>query len=947
MGAPDGSVGETLPGYHALQARGPHLDPLLAGAMAHPEPPVSALPVVTSADTRQLAEWNATAADYPRQSTLVHLFDAQVTRTPEAVAVSVEGAALTYAQLNARANKLAHYLIARGVAPDVLVGLSVPRSLEMVVGLLGILKAGGAYIPLDPTYPPERLAFMLEDAGPPLIVTIQPVRETLPPHAAMDVCLDTDGRTISQEAEHAPTNGATPDGVVYALYTSGSTGKPKGVLGVHRAAVNRCAWMWSTWPFTPGEVCCQKTSLNFVDSVWEIFGPLLSGIQTVILPDAVVKDPHRFVDCLAANHVSRLVLVPSLLRVLLDSHADLGDRLPGLRHWICSGEALPLDLCRRFHRVLPGAVLLNLYGSSEVAADVSWFDTRLLTPEMDSVPIGRAIANTQLYVLDESGQRVPIGMSGELYVGGDGLARSYLQRPALTRERFVPDPFGTDPGQRLYRTGDQARWRADGTLEYLGRRDQQVKLRGMRIELGEIEAALVRQPGVREAVVAGRTEGDEVRLVAYVVSDDPPGMPPPPQLRRHLTAILPDYMVPSAFVRLDRLPLTPTGKVDRLALPAPAQDQTPGVHAHPGPPGPIEEKLAHIWSELLGADRVGVDDNFFDLGGHSFLAVRLFSRIEQTFTKRLPLATLLEAPTIAQLAQRVGAEDARPSWSSLVPIQSEGSRVPIFCIHGAGANVLHLRTLSQHLGTDQPFYGLQSPGLDGATAPYERIEEMAAHYLRDIRPVQPTGPYIVGGFSLGGIIAFEMAQQLEAEGQPVGLLFLIDTHFPGTPSYGPAWTRSQRRVYTMLGILEFHLGTWARLGSRRFVRHWWVWARDGVKRRIARVAQRLRWPVAFEGWDAPESLKHVVAANLRAERTYTPRMYPGAVVLFRGSEPVVRHTDTRLTWDEVAGDGLEVHGVPGDHNSLREEPHVRVLAAKLTACLNRRMLYSTHSRSPH
>ncbi|MCA1587041.1 MAG: phosphopantetheine-binding protein, partial [Acidobacteria bacterium] len=395
------------------------------------------------------------------------------------------------------------------------------------------------------------------------------------------------------------------------------------------------------------------------------------------------------------------------------------------------------------------------------------------------------------------------------------------------------------------------------------------------------------------------------------------------------------YMVPSVYVPLAALPHTPNGKIDRRALPLPDRNDAASKDEWIAPRTPAEARLAEIWGEVLQVGRVGCDDNFFDLGGHSLLGVRLFSQVEQQFGTRLPLATLLEAPTLAQMAGLIGQENWTPSWSSLVPIQREGTRTPFFCTHGAGANVLYLRTLARYLGDDQPFYGLQSQGLDGKTAPFERVEDMAAHYLNELRSVQPQGPYMLGGFSFGGVVVFEMAQQLVAQGEEVSLLALIDTFFPAVPKYLPPRTRFSRFVYPLAGRLDRELSDLGRHGMRQYFRQWWIYVQEGVKRRLARGAKALSPTLAIEGWDISHTLRRVVEANLLAERRYLPRPYPGRVVLFHGSDMPIELQDTRLAWDEVAGGGLEVHIVPGDHNSLREEPHVSVLAAKLRACLDR------------
>ncbi|HZU69406.1 MAG TPA: non-ribosomal peptide synthetase [Ktedonobacteraceae bacterium] len=614
--------------------------------------------------------------DYPSDQSIHQLFEAQAARTPARVALISGQQRITYQELNRQANQLAAYLRRSGVGREALVGICMERSIEMVIGLLGILKAGAVYVPLDPTYPRERLAFMLADAHPAILLTQQHLAARLPPHDRT-ICIDRDWQAIAQENEENVSSGAGRDNIAYMLYTSGSTGTPKGVLGTHRAAINRFCWMWNTYPFEPGEVCCHKTSLSFVDSVWEIFGPLLQGIPAVIIPNSIVKDPQQLLQTLAAHAVTRIVLVPSLLRVLLESE-HLQDLLPRLKYWISSGEALPMDLAQRFLKQMPNSILLNLYGSSEVAADVMYYDVRDYTSQA-SIPIGRPIANTQIYLLDEQMLPVPIGAPGELYAGGDGLARGYFNRPELTASRFVPDPFSGKPGARLYRTGDIARYLDDGNIEYLGRLDHQVKVRGIRIELGEIESVLGQHPAVRQAVVIAREDapGDK-RLVAYIVLHEKQTASSD-ELYNHTLERLPDYMVPAAFVFLARLPLTPNGKLDRQALPLPRPVRPDLSSDFLAARTPVEETIAATWSRALGIEQIGIHDNFFELGGHSLLAMQMLSQLQADFSVELPVHRFLEAPTIAQLVellqqgQNNGSTSHKPSLRS---ISREAYRMP-------------------------------------------------------------------------------------------------------------------------------------------------------------------------------------------------------------------------------------------------------------------------------
>ncbi|MEG4987494.1 amino acid adenylation domain-containing protein [Microcoleus sp. BR0-C5] len=640
-----------------------HLQTLLEGMTANPERKLSELPLLSAAEQQQLlVQWNDTQADYPKNSSIHELFAAQTERTPDAVAAICENEQLTYRELNAKANQIAHYLQTLGVKPEVLVGICLERSLFVLVAILGILKVGGAYVPLDPAYPQERRSFMLADAKVPVLLTQKNLLESLPEHTAKVVCIDAEWQEISRQSDRNPAVKVEAENLAYVLYTSGSTGTPKGVLGTHRGTVNRC--FWNPYPFIEQDICCQKTSLNFVDSVWEIFAPLLHGLPTVIIRDRSVKDINQFLQTLSKQKVTRLVLVPSLLRAILNAFPDLDRRLPQLKYWICSGETLPMELCQQFREQMPQRVLINLYGSSEVAADVTWYDA---THCVEKVPIGRPIANTQIYLLDRNLQPVPIGIPGEIYVGGDGLAKGYLNRPDLTSEKFISHPFGQEKldfvgnshQKVLFKTGDIGCYLPDGNIEFLGRGDSQVKIRGFRIELGEIEAALSQHSSVSTAAVLLQENAPgSQRLVAYLVPNSGFRNQHPElisELRSYLKDKLPDYMVPSAFVLLDALPLTPNGKIDRLAL-SQRCDYVSDETAFTEPQTPTEKEMAEIWTALLGLEQVGTNQNFFDLGGHSLMATQLISRVRSCFGVELGLRDFFAAPTVQNLAELIEEE---------------------------------------------------------------------------------------------------------------------------------------------------------------------------------------------------------------------------------------------------------------------------------------------------
>ena len=630
---------------------------ILEGMVTSLEQSIERLPMLTEAECqRLLVQWNATKAEYPENKCLHELLEAQVERTPDASALIFADERVTYRELNSRANRVARYLRKLGVRAEIPVGICMERSIEMVIGLLGILKAGGAYLPLDSEYPPERLAFMLDDSDASFVLTQQRLVTRLPKRVPKVVCLDADWEEIERESSadlHSLESVAEQP--AYIMYTSGSTGQPKGIAGLHRGTVNRFCWMWAIYPFEAGEVCCQKTNLSFGDSVWEILGPLLQGVASVIIPDRIVRDPPRLIETLALHHVTRIVTVPSLLRTLLDSRPELLSRLKELKYWVTSGEALSAELARRFQKSLPWTRLINLYGSSELSADASCYEIEDCDWET-SVPIGKPIWNMQIYVLDKRGQVVPIGVIGEVHVSGEGLARGYWRRPDLTAEKFVPNPFSETAGARLYKTGDLGRYRMDGNIEYQGRIDHQVKLRGYRIELGEVEAALREHSAISEAVVLAREDEEgERRLMAYFVAPEVRA-PSANSLRNFLREKLPAYMIPASFFRLEALPLTPNGKLDRQALFRRNDSSSQLEEIHLAPRGRLEQIIAGIWQEILRVEKVGRHSNFFDLGGHSLILIKVQSKLQAAFAADIELIELFQYPTVASLAKHLSRQ---------------------------------------------------------------------------------------------------------------------------------------------------------------------------------------------------------------------------------------------------------------------------------------------------
>ena len=738
-----------------------HFTRLLHAIVQDPACRIADLPMLGTGERSQLlVGWNDTARDYPRTQAVHQLFEAQVEQVPEALALVYEGAELTYAELNARANRLAHHLRTLGVGPDVLVGVCVERSPEMIVGLLAILKAGGAWLPLDPAYPKDRLAFMLADARPLLVLTRQHLRDALPGCGAI-FCLDSEADALAHYATANPVNLAAPSNLAYVIYTSGSTGKPKGTLLQHGGLCNRVSPQSNAFAIAPSQRVLQFASLNFDASTWEIFLALSCGATLCMVPPEGLMPGGPLERTLQQLAINFTLLPP----VVLNAMPDIA--LPDLDTLVVGGEACPRELVERWGH---GRVFFNAYGPTEATICASVH--RCHRHDRGLPPIGRPVANTQVYLLDGYLNPVPAGVAGELYIAGDGLARGYLNRPGLTAEKFIPNPFSPVPGARMYRSGDLARYRTDGEIEYLGRIDSQVKIRGFRIELGEVETALAALPGVRDTVVLAREDipGDK-RLVAYVLPHDGHAQADPELLRDTLVQRLPAHMVPSQVIVLDRMPLTPGGKVDRAALPQPQTARSDAGYV--APRTPTEAALARIWARVLGLDQVGIHDNFFALGGHSLLSAKLLRAMQDELAVTFPLATVFRAPTVATLATIISAGQAAPSL--LVPLQSEGSGPPLFCIHPVGGEVFFYQELASSLGRDFPVYGVQSPEIAGLPDRYDSMKAMAIAYCEAIRAVQPAGPYRLLGWSTGGLIALAIASTFEAQGCEVDYVGLLDS----------------------------------------------------------------------------------------------------------------------------------------------------------------------------
>jgi amino acid adenylation domain-containing protein len=875
MAVDDSSVGFTLT---ALGQAATHparvcayLQQALKGLMDllehSPSVSIAALPILPRAERRMVLEkWNRTDRTF-ETGTLDGLFSAQARRSPQAIAVvGRDGAVLTYAELDAQSTELAGFLVGRGVGPERVVGVRMERSAETIVALLGVLKAGGVYLPLDPDYPAERLDFIASDAGAVLIL------DSIPPGPPVEVSGFSNSHRLA-----------------YIIYTSGTTGLPKGVAVSHGAAVNMAfARRACHDPLGPGDRVLAAISVGFDVSIGQLLLPLLSGAAVVIAGDLKTLGPAGFWSLLARERVTHINSVPSFLDSTLD--AVPADGQLALKRLMLGGEALSGALVGRLQRALPGVEVVNMYGPTETCIDATYHVVAAGAGDLAAavLPIGLPLSNYQAYILDSHLEPVAIGVEGELYLGGAGLARGYVHAPDLTAERFVADPFSPVGGARLYRTGDRARRRTDGRIEFLGRVDQQIKIRGFRVEPGEIEAQLKKQPGIREAAVVMQSG----RLVAYYMGS--------PASLEALRAVLPDYMVPSALIHLDRLPLSANGKLDRKALPR--ESVLIPAATYEAPRDPAELALQQIFQTVLAVERVSLRDNFFELGGDSLRAMRLVNAINTEFESSFPMRLLFEYPTIESLAVAMRLRVNKKGLGNLIPLQPGGKKRPLFCVHPAGGHVFCYLPLARALGPDQPVYGLQASGLEEEEpqSPATSIEEMASAYVQSIKTLQPEGPYQLLGMSSGGLIAYEMARQFKAAGEVVSALTLLDTTVPGSNS--ETFFSEELLLQAMageLGCADLLTGAAPGLTLQELVR-------------MGREAGRLPADFSFA---LAQRIADSFRNTVRMHFAYSPQKWDGRMLVVRALRRF-REDDFVPDWSPHATGGLEVADFDCGHSDL-------------------------------
>lgn len=1043
-----------------------HYRRLLEGIVSNPDRSIAELPLSSDDERATItAQWSGSTAPYPRDTTLAELFEAEARRAPDAPAVVASGntvcGGLTYDALNKQANQLAHHLRARGVRTSDRIGVLLERSPDVVVALLAIVKAGAAYVPLDPSYPRERIASLIHRTGARIVVARDALAREMALDARLVVRIDIDAAAIAKESTNDPSwlpaagcRRPAAECLAYTLFTSGSTGAPKEVGVPHRAIV-RLAYGMPDVPLGPGARVLHMSALSFDLSTFEIWGPLLRGGCVVIAPNKL-HTPVELERLLTDHGVTVLWLTASLFNLVIDEHPTA---LASVRCVITGGEALSVSHVERALAALPDTVLINGYGPTEATTFATYHviarDGRL----RPSISIGRPLANTRVYVLDRHGEPVPAGYPGELWIGGDALARGYLNDAALTAERFKSDPF-VGSAARMYQSGDRARFLSDGCLEFLGRADDQLKIRGFRIEPGEIEAALMAHPLVDRAAVAAHELAASGRsLVAYVVGSDAGPPPSTADLRAFLRSRLPEHMVPQFYEQLDALPLLPSGKIDRRALKAPSLERpatfavaavgamssteaavaavwrellkveqidrdsnffesggdsllaaraasrlggTMGAplavrslfefptvaglaklldeHRTSGPvsrvpdpgfrstnprspipdpyvpsstdprspipdpyiasriPGEIESTLAEVWRNVLGVSTVDIDDDFFELGGHSLLAVRLSSELESRFGIAVPIASLFQHGTIRAQARLLAQSGQAAEWSPVVAIQPFGTRPPFFLVHAIGGEVLSYASLAAHLGKDQPVYGIRARLEEGARF-FTSVEEMAATYVRGIRRMFPSGPYLLGGYSGGGLIAFEIAQQLRAAGAEVSLLAMIDCSAPGGARRSHIWPAAlfhllRNAAYWMVDDDFLNAGLGAASGRLRSKAITWRARLRGALLRGAPEDVDVRHTLGL--WHYPDNARDFLEAFHRALTTYQPRPYGGTVTVIRSRTRrlvALAPMNPDLGWRRLASGGVQTRLVPGAHDTIIREPRVRKLADVLSQSL--------------
>jgi len=887
-----------------------HLQKLLHEIVDTPNVPVSRLQLLPEEEARlTLKTWNATEQQVKSGLSAHQLFEQRAAAQPDAPAVVFGDRQLSFNELNGRANQLAHYLREQGLQPETIVGVSMDRSPEMIIGLLAVLKAGGAYLPIDPNYPGERIRYIIEDSHLSLLLTQKSLKDKFRSTGVrMLVLEELQTQTASLSQENLP-NLSHADNLAYIIYTSGSTGRPKGTMLQHRGLCNLVQTLGSFYQLSPGRRVLQFASFSFDASVDEIFDTLINGATLHLIAKETLLSGTGLIETLKKDRITNITLPPSVISVLRPQD------FPDLQHITTAGEACPPELANRWYDKVN---FVNGYGPTEnTVCSTAYKVAEKVSAK--AVPIGKPIGNVTVYVLNEALEAQPIGVPGELYIAGPALARGYLNRPDLTAERFIPNPFSDKAGARMYRSGDLVRYLPDGNLEFLGRIDQQVKIRGFRIELGEIESILRRQPSITDAVVtAHKTENGQQHLAAYVIGRQKEALNSK-ALKEKLHEVLPEYMVPDVFVPLESFPLTPNGKINYRALPAPHFDASGEVKERVLPRTPLESRLADIWKDVLGIAAVGVTDSFFDLGGHSLLAMKLLTAVEQKLNKDVNLVNFFQQPTIEHMAKLIEEEARFESGAMLITLRKGKDERPLYFVHPSGGSVHHYAELARLLDTDQAVYGIQAQGLDGKSPLHKTIEDMASAYIQTMQAKQPHGPYVLASWSLGVIIVHEMARQLANMGEETALLMQFDqgpaVHHDSPKDTAEMLTTMFKRYFK---VDTEYLRTLKEDDQYKFV------IKKAKKHRaiprFVRLADFKRYIIVNE-------------TQIQAWLDYEAKPYPGEMVLFRSQENA-DNPQADLGWSSLVKD-VTIVDVPGDHISMLLQPHVETLAQKISDLLKK------------
>lgn len=864
--------------------------------------------------------WNCTDSEYSNVICLHELINQQASIFPNNIALIFNGNSLTYGELNRLANKLANCLKSRGVEPGVIVGVCMDRSVEMIIGLLAVLKAGGAYVPLDPQYPRNRLNFMVNDSQVKVIITMSKFIEklNLQNDGIKTFCFDINNDEFENASTNEPDNKVTPDDIAYVIYTSGSTGNPKGVQVSHRNIFNVFKGIDKLIGCEQSDSILAVTSISFDISVLELFWPLTCGAKVVLAPDIAKYTTdkeshlHPWVSLIDEYEITILQATPSLFKLIFNQDFK-NNELNSLRKIIVGGERFTKALERKIRKCCPQARIFNMYGPTETTIYSTGGE---ISANQQNITIGRPILNTKIYILDNKLQPVPIGVPGEIHIGGWGVTKGYLRRPGLTNEKFVKNPFSTS-NSLLYKTGDFGSFNWDGSINFIGRIDSQIKLRGYRIEIGEIESLIQKKQGINQVFVTQRTINDDPILIAYV-QPEPNSNIDFNELKLFLKEYLPDFMIPSFYVEVSNFPLTPNGKIDFKELnniPIPSQQNS---NSYIPPRGSVENELQSIFESLIGISPIGIKDNFYDIGGHSLLLMKLSYQISTKFKIDIPIKKLLENPSIEKLAviirKHIGNKDLEVNEHSLVPLKTEGTKKPLFLVHPIGGYLFTYASLVRNIEPDQPVWGFQINNNNKAVT----LEQMAEEYIRELKQFQTEGPYHLVGFSFGGNLAFEMARQLEENGDEMGLLGLIDT-------FREKYVENLDELTILCNILNKYDPSQKELEKFKSLNH------EGRLNMILELGKKRN---AFFPEVTIERLRPLIDARIKNNRAlslYKPKVYNGLITFFKG---INNKKDSTEGWEYLTTKGLKVYEIPGSHFELMKNPNAKILANKLQEILN-------------